>query len=164
MIVVGDICLATEENFSPYLENTMNCLFQACQITLVPPQNFETDESIYKLRDALIDAFISIIHGVQPLCQYPENLQRLQGYAADILHYIDALFANSKLTPNEEFVKNLYELYNDIIEQYGDSIRTQLRGLNAPKVLRDSLPQFMIYQGMNEIGQRFVNCLGRVGC
>ena len=74
MIAVGDICLATEESFANHLESTMGCLFQACQITLVPPQNFESDESIYKLRDALIDAFISIIHGVQPLCMVPENL------------------------------------------------------------------------------------------
>ena len=71
MVAVGDLCLATEENFGPYLDNTMTCLFSACTITVQPPNNFESDESIQKLRDALIDAFISIIHGMRPLCTSP---------------------------------------------------------------------------------------------
>lgn len=37
MIAVGDMCLAIEENFQQYLEETMRCLFTACQITLSPP-------------------------------------------------------------------------------------------------------------------------------
>jgi hypothetical protein len=73
MIAVGDLCLATEENFAPHLDSTMGCLFSACSITVQPPVNFESDESIQKLRDALIDAFISIIHGIQPLCNSPQN-------------------------------------------------------------------------------------------
>ncbi len=34
MIAVGDICLATEEHFLQYLDETMKCLFSACEITL----------------------------------------------------------------------------------------------------------------------------------
>jgi hypothetical protein len=30
--------------------------------------------------------------------------------------------------------------------------------------MRQSLQQFMVYQGMDEIGQRFVNGLTKVGC
>jgi len=30
MIAVGDICLAIEENFQQYLDETMTCLFSAC--------------------------------------------------------------------------------------------------------------------------------------
>ena len=80
------------------------------------------------------------------------------------MHYIDALFQINNLIPSEEFVKNLYELYNDIIEQYGESIRNQIRTLTAPRVMRESLQGFLQYQGMDEIGQRFVNGLTKVGC
>ena len=64
MIAVGDICLAIEEQFQQYIEETMTCLFGACQLTVTPPKNFESDESIIKLRDSIIDAFISIVHGM----------------------------------------------------------------------------------------------------
>ena len=66
MIAVGDICLAIEEHFNQYLDETMKCLFSACAITLAP-QNFESDDLINKLRDSIIDAFISINHGMHPL-------------------------------------------------------------------------------------------------
>lgn len=66
MIAVGDICLAIEEQFQKYYEETMQCLFSACQVTIAPPTGVSgDDESITKLRDAIIDAFISIVHGMQ---------------------------------------------------------------------------------------------------
>ena len=34
MIAVGDICLAIEDNFQSYFEETMKCLFNACQVTV----------------------------------------------------------------------------------------------------------------------------------
>lgn len=40
----------------------------------------------------------------------------------DILHYIDALMCKEKLDPNPEFVVNLYELYSDILEYYGQGL------------------------------------------
>jgi len=81
------------------------------------------DETINKLRDAIIDAFISIIHGMQPLAQSDHNfLQTLHGYARDILHYIDALLTRETLQTNDEFVRNIYELYVDIVEYYGNGL------------------------------------------
>jgi len=41
----------------------------AASISLVPPNNLEEEETYGKLRDAIIDAFISIIHGMQPLAE-----------------------------------------------------------------------------------------------
>ncbi len=64
IIAVGDLCLATEANFEKHLAPTMQSLFAACSITINPPQNFESIDLLSKLRDSLIDAFISIIHGM----------------------------------------------------------------------------------------------------
>lgn len=119
MVAVGDICLAIEEQFDDYLDKTMDCLFSACNLTVAPPQNFESAETINKLRDSIIDAFISIIHGMQTAQKSSQNERRLQGYANRILMYLEELLANPNLETNEEFVRNLYELYIDIAEYYG---------------------------------------------
>lgn len=66
MIAVGDICLAIEEYFLDYFDKTMECLFSAVSIT-IQPANFENEDLMGRLRDAIIDAFISIIHGMHPL-------------------------------------------------------------------------------------------------
>jgi hypothetical protein len=70
MIAVGDICLAIEEQFQHHIEETMKCLFSACQVTVQANQNtFDSEEIIIKLRDAIIDAFISIVHGMMGVAQ-----------------------------------------------------------------------------------------------
>lgn len=69
MIAMGDVCLAIEEHFKPHLDESMNCLLMACETSLIPPNNPEEEETYNKLRDAIVDAFISIIHGMQPLAE-----------------------------------------------------------------------------------------------
>lgn len=164
MIAVGDICLAIEENFQDYLDETMKCLFSACQITVQPPQNFETDENINKLRDSIIEAFMSIVHGMQQVAQKGSPLEaRLQNYATDILHYIDALLNKPKLETNDEFVRNIYELYIDVTEMYGNEIKGAMRQMTGPAILREGLKNFN-FQGIEEIRERFMNSMNRVGC
>lgn len=36
MIAMGDLCLAIEEQFRPYLDESMTCLFMAAESSLVP--------------------------------------------------------------------------------------------------------------------------------
>ena len=63
-------------------------------MTVNAQQTFDSEESIIKLRDAIIDAFISIVHGMMGVTQPGSTQERqLLGYATDILHYIDALLA-----------------------------------------------------------------------
>lgn len=65
---------------------------------------------------------------MQPVAQTGSEFDvKLQGYATDILHYIDALLSKQDLDTNEEFVKNVYELYIDVTEYYGDRIRGAIR-------------------------------------
>lgn len=74
MIALGDLCLAIEEHFQPHLAESMDTLFMACEISLQVPQNPEEEETYNKLRDAIVDAFISIIHGMQPLAERDPGL------------------------------------------------------------------------------------------
>ena len=56
-------------------------------------------------------------------------------YAADILNYIDLLLNKPNFDTNDEFVKNVCNLYIDITEIYG----TEIRGTVADNWGRNSL-------------------------
>ena len=89
MIAVGDICLAIEDRFLPFLGECMECLLSASKVTL-NPKNFENTELLVTLRDSIIDAFISMLHGIQPVCQQNSAEERnMQNYCSEILDYID---------------------------------------------------------------------------
>jgi len=44
--------------------------------------------------------------------------------------------------PSNEFISNLYELYSDIADYYGQGMRGQFRNLQGAKILRDALNSF----------------------
>ena len=101
---------------------------------------------------------------MQPVAQSGTEFEKkLQVYAADILHYIDALLSKPNLDTNDEFVKNVYELYIDVTEYYGDAILSQMRQMCGPKILRDGLRHFN-FQGMDVIRERFMISMNRIGC
>lgn len=73
-----------------------------------------------RLRDSIIDAFISIIHGMHNMCERgSENERKLQNFACRVLQYVDQLIQKPNLQINPEFIRNLYELYIDITDYYG---------------------------------------------
>lgn len=49
---IGEMCMIAEEGFTPYIDSSMECLFNAAQMTLcnVQMMNTEEAETIYKLR------------------------------------------------------------------------------------------------------------------
>jgi len=67
IIAIGDICLAIQEDFAVFIDDSMVCLQSASKVTLAPP-NFENNELLTKLRDAILDAFMSILHGFHDVC------------------------------------------------------------------------------------------------
>ena len=73
------------------------------------------------LRRSIIETFLSIIHGMQQSA-YKGIIMRTN-YAADILNYIDLLLNKPNFDTNDEFVKNVCNLYIDITEIYGTEIR-----------------------------------------
>jgi hypothetical protein len=65
---------------------------------------------------------------------------------------------------NEEFVRNIYELYIDISDYYGEALAQPMRQMNGPKILRDGLGNFASIEGMHDIGSRFLSTMSRIGC
>lgn len=65
LIALGDICLAVEGHYVPFLEESMAIISQALQATIQSPQIFSSLEALHGLRDAVFEAVISIFQGLQ---------------------------------------------------------------------------------------------------
>ena len=67
IIAFGDICLAAgPRNFQQYLPQTQQSLAQACSLSLGKGATPEEVDLLERLRIALVDAYISILHGLAP--------------------------------------------------------------------------------------------------
>ena len=61
-------------------------------------------------------------------------------------------------------MRNIYELYIDISEYYGEALQPQMRMMSGPRILKEGLANFAQIEGMTEIGGRFLATLNRIGC
>lgn len=61
-------------------------------------------------------------------------------------------------------MRNIYELYIDISEYYGESLTSVMRQMSGPRILKEGLANFQSIEGMPEIGGRFMASLNRIGC
>ena len=61
---MGDACLASEQNFAQYLPKTMIAFANASQQSINKGVDEDMEAIIMKLRTALIDGYISILHGM----------------------------------------------------------------------------------------------------
>ena len=67
IISLGDLALAGEESFYPFLDKSFNCLMTAGQVSLnTKSDEFDEDlkELLLKLRHQLVDSFTSVFHGI----------------------------------------------------------------------------------------------------
>ena len=77
-------------------------------------------------------------------------------YAADILNYIDLLLNKPNFDTNDEFVKNVCNLYIDITEIYGTEIRGTVWQTTGVEILCHGLKN-LNFVGIDEIKKRFMN-------
>lgn len=68
IVAIGDICLMAEIAFQPYFSKTMETLILAGQASINeidPNMPVEDQKNIQELRQALVEAFMSIINGIK---------------------------------------------------------------------------------------------------
>ena len=63
---MGDLCLASEQNFAQDLPKTMIAFDNASQQSINKGVDEDMEAIIMKLRTALIDGYLSILHGMNP--------------------------------------------------------------------------------------------------
>ena len=148
-MAIGDICLMTEAQFQPYFRKTMETLIQAGQMSIAPiDQNLpvEDKKNFHDLRQALIDAFMSIINGIKsPRSGDDRNLANSDDIPApnsfedltfdqikNMFYYVEKLMSLDDLNVNSEIAKQILDLYCDIIMlQVSDPTMTQNHNLQA---------------------------------
>lgn len=65
---IGDICLMVESKFLPKIEQAMDLLIEAgkcCLTTETSQMQSEEAKNIHDMRNALVDAFTSMINGIK---------------------------------------------------------------------------------------------------
>lgn len=95
-------------------------------------------ELIKQLRAAIIDSYISIAHGMSTLIGHGGDAQnKLGAYAKMMYEYLEKLLAVPNITFTEEMIRNIYDLFIDIVAIYGKgSLKTTLRTSNVPHILK----------------------------
>ena len=63
---MGDACLASEQNFANYLQSTMKSFEHASRMSVAKGRDEDEELVLSKLRSSLVDAYISILHGMNP--------------------------------------------------------------------------------------------------
>lgn len=66
IIAVGDVCLASDNDFASYVDATMDCLFTAGQMAMTPLEGLEEENKqlLVSLRKSILEAFVAIVHGI----------------------------------------------------------------------------------------------------
>lgn len=167
---IGDICLMCEQAFAPYLDQTMQVLIQAAHMTaeeINPSIPIEDQKLIHDLREALIDAFISIINGIKSPHDGSSMVdhQHLDGHIKNMFFYLEKLMTLKDLSINGEIAKQIIDMYSDIVilqmnevEGMGDQRRRDaqefssfVRGSSLHINIKDRLGPFI--EQINELDQ-----------
>ncbi len=81
----------------------------------------EEIDLLSRLRIALCESYVSVLHGLHPDTQDSVNLNQsmqVEQFALQMYQYLDALVANSELSFPKELLKPMYELFLDITTMY----------------------------------------------
>jgi hypothetical protein len=66
IIAMGDVSLASNQNFVQYLSSTMNSFMNASHKSVNKGADEDQEAMIMKLRSSLIESYIAILHGMNP--------------------------------------------------------------------------------------------------
>lgn len=124
IIAIGDICLMSEKSFSPYFQKSMDVLVQAGMVTTAPIDlNLPSEDvaHIHNLRQALIDAFMSIINGIKSPAEGHEPIMSNTvddmtiSSIRNMFFYLEKVMTLEDLQVNAELAKQILDLYCDIV-------------------------------------------------
>lgn len=69
IVAIGDIALASEQEFFNYLPQLMEAFLTASKASLATSTDESVNENLKNLRESLIDGYISVVHGMQDKIQ-----------------------------------------------------------------------------------------------
>lgn len=89
-------------------------------MSLQPSGDEDNRTLLEQLRIALLDGYISILHGLQPenemnMPQDPARQAEIENFSLQMFQYLEAMVSNTNLTFPPELLKAMFELYVDLV-------------------------------------------------
>lgn len=159
IIAVGDVCLASEHHFEPYIEATMDCLFSAAGMALQNIQGISDEEkaTIIGLRKSIVEAFVAVVHGIQSLAVQGSQKDKVVLYTQNMFRYIETLVNLNDQTFDLELRKYLVDLFIDIVVILGHDMQPILRQSQIPRFMRGICDQ-ETSEEFKDVKDRFRQC------
>ena len=104
-------------------------------MSLQPSDDEDNRALLEQLRIALLDGYISILHGIQPnfddMNYQPNQAQtaEITEFSLQMFQYLEAMVTNTALTFPPELLKTMFELYIDLVSIH---VSDQDTNKNAP--------------------------------
>jgi len=126
---LSDISLACGNEFQKHLHNSVSTILKAASVSVsaYDMKDPALVEYMAQLREAIVDAFISVIHG-----QSLEDLdQRILGsYLQNMIQYVYSLLQCQDQRHSLELQKSMVDLVIDVVNLRKDLVMDQLRNFN----------------------------------
>lgn len=102
IIAIGDLVLACGPAFVNYIPNALKSFELASEMSLNKSEDEEENQVFEKLRIALLDGYISILHGLNDedeiaanaQNQLPYSTEQTEAFSIQMFHYVEALVKN----------------------------------------------------------------------
>lgn len=114
----GDIGMALETDFTPYLEHVMSMLSQAGAIQVDASQDMAMSDFIWSMRESIADAFVGIVNG------YARDPSPLAPYVGGLIGFIQKYTADEDATDN--FVRSGMNLLGDLATSFKNTPSKEL--------------------------------------
>ncbi|RKP24807.1 armadillo-type protein [Syncephalis pseudoplumigaleata] len=108
---LGDIALAINAQFTPFLANVMGAIQLACQYQ-IDPTSYEMIEYGNSLRSSILEAYIGITQGLKAV----NATEGLAQYVPDIFRNMEAIYNAPNRSP--QVLNGLVGLLGDLAETY----------------------------------------------
>jgi hypothetical protein len=115
-----------------YLNVTMQSFEEVSKMSVHKGADEEFEQQVMRVREALIEGYISILHGMNP---DPENKKpriipqdAIDLHAFQMFYYLEALVRNTELTFSPSILKEIFELFFDLIIIFVNSKQPNGRG------------------------------------
>lgn len=123
---IGDVALALEGSFEPYLDASVAALQQTAWSTLqVPVLDDDTNDWILEMRQNILDAYTSIINGLNAANKADMLIQRQQ--VEWVIRFCEQV--SQEVADDEDMLRAIVGVMGDIAQTFGPGAASAIREL-----------------------------------
>ncbi|RXK37577.1 importin subunit beta-1 [Tremella mesenterica] len=115
---IGDVAMAIEFAFLPFLEGTLSIMAQAGSVT-ASPDDTELLEFVWAMRESIIDCAIGIFNGIKGM-----HLNTFKNHVVEMVNFSKHCYSDPTCT--ETFLASMLGLIGDLAKEFPEA-RNELR-------------------------------------